>query len=129
MRSQIGLARWMGASLLLIACAACNAAKSAPLTIAQLRNAEYRAEFLPGGKIELSDGMYAHQGVLYRLHPTYAVGDLTGDGIDEAAVVLTAERERVTSYLMVFRQGKGEIAPHRFRAFGGWSADQISGDP
>lgn len=109
MGSHIGLARWIAIFLLLIACAACNAAKSAPLTIGQLRNAEYRAEFLPGGKVELRDGLYAHQGVLYKLDPTYALGDLNGDGIEEAAIILTAQGERVVSYLMV--AGKEKESP------------------
>jgi hypothetical protein len=107
MRSRMMIVGWMCISLLWIPLAACAPAKPAPLTIGQLRNAEYRAEFLPEGKIELSDGLYARQSVLYRLDPMYALGDLNGDGIEEAAVVLTVEGERATSYLMVVSKEKG----------------------
>lgn len=100
---------WMCVLPLCILSVACGAAKPAPLTISQFRNMEYRAEFLPGGKIELRDGLYAYQGVLYKLDSMYALGDLNGDGFEEAALVLTAQGERVISYLLV--AGKEKEAP------------------
>jgi len=68
-----------------------------PLTLAALKNAEYQSEFPKSKKARLTDGKYEEEIVpgaasklVIALHPTYALGDLNGDGVNDAAVVLAA---------------------------------------
>ncbi len=62
-------------------------------TLAELRNATYRHLNLPGGTVTLTDGQYtdAATGVTVRMTDFYAIGDLTGDGVADAVVVLATE--------------------------------------
>jgi hypothetical protein len=69
-----------------------------PLTIEQLKNAEYQSEFPASGKAKLTDGAYEEEIVpgsatklVIKLSDQYAIGDLNGDGVDDAAVVLVAD--------------------------------------
>lgn len=69
----------------------------APLTPDALRNAEYPSEFPASRKAKLTDGRYeetiqpgAATKIVIALHPVYALGDLDGDGADDAAVILVA---------------------------------------
>ncbi|MFC1724768.1 hypothetical protein ACFL4T_04010 [candidate division KSB1 bacterium] len=61
-------------------------------------NAEYRSEFIKGEKIKLKDGKYRKKyfpdsasELRVSLLEKHAVGDLNGDGIEDAAVVLISE--------------------------------------
>ena len=66
------------------------------LTADALRNATYQHEFPKEGKAQLQDGKYeeAIEGVASKIHialtDSIAFGDLNGDGINDAAVVLEA---------------------------------------
>jgi hypothetical protein len=67
-----------------------------PLTLAALENAEYQSEWPADGLAKLTDGEYeeeivpgAASKIIIRFYPDmYAFGDLDGDGIEDAAVVL-----------------------------------------
>lgn len=68
-----------------------------PLTLEALKNAEYQSEFAKDHKAKLTDGTYrekyqpgAATELVISLYPKYALGDLNGDGIDDAAVILVA---------------------------------------
>ncbi len=70
---------------------------AAPLTLDALKNAEYPSDFPAGGKARLSDGKYVEEiapgaasRLVITLHPVYAMGDLNGDGADDAAAILVA---------------------------------------
>ncbi len=69
-----------------------------PLTLQQLKNAEYQSEFPTGGKARLTDGTFfepyepgSASGVRLTLSEHVAFGDLNDDGVDDAAVVLIAD--------------------------------------
>jgi hypothetical protein len=67
-----------------------------PLTLEALKNAEYQSEFPASKKAKLTDGKYEEEIVpgaasklIIVVYPDmYAFGDLNGDGVDDAAVVL-----------------------------------------
>jgi hypothetical protein len=67
-----------------------------PLTVEQLKNAEYHSEWPTEGVAKLTDGEYEEEIVpgaasklIIVVYPDrHAFGDLDGDGIDDAAVVL-----------------------------------------
>ena len=68
-----------------------------PLTLQQLKNAEYQSEFPTGGKARLTDGAFfepyepgSASGVRLTLSEHVAFGDLNGDGAADAAVILTS---------------------------------------
>ena len=70
---------------------------SAALTAEILRNATYQHGFPKAGQAQLQDGMYEEKidsdsaSVIYlALSDQIAIGDLDGDGVDDAAVVLAA---------------------------------------
>jgi putative hemolysin len=71
---------------------------TARLTLDALKNAEYQSEFPASKKAKLTDGKYEETGpsggasdrVLITLAPVNAFGDLNGDGVDDAAVVLVS---------------------------------------
>ncbi|MDE2994639.1 MAG: META domain-containing protein [Chloroflexota bacterium] len=69
-----------------------------PLTLQQLKNAEYQSEFPTGGKARLTDGTFfepyepgSASGVRLTLSEHVAFGDLNDDGDADAAVVLIAD--------------------------------------
>lgn len=68
-----------------------------PLTIDMLKNAEYESEFPKSKKAKLTDGAYqeeiapgAASKLTVNLLDQYATGDLNGDGVADAAVILAA---------------------------------------
>ncbi len=68
----------------------------APLTLAALKSAEYQNEFVTGGKAKLTDGVYKESGapgaatqVEIRLLDAAVLADLDGDGVGDAAVILS----------------------------------------
>jgi hypothetical protein len=69
-----------------------------PLTLDTLKNAEYQSEFPKSKKARLTDGKYEEEIVpgaasklVIVIYPDmYAFGDLNGDGVNDAAVVLAA---------------------------------------
>jgi putative hemolysin len=70
----------------------------AALTLDALKNAEYQSEFPASKKARLADGKYEEEIVpgtasklTLVLYPVYAMGDLNGDGADDAAVILVAD--------------------------------------
>ena len=69
-----------------------------PLTVEQLKNAEYQSEFPASGKAKLTDGAYEEEIVpgsatklIIELSDQYAIGDLNGDGTDDAVAILVAD--------------------------------------
>lgn len=83
--------------LLLISLAACSQKPPPPpLTVEALMNADYHSEWPADGVAELKDGQYeeeivpgaASKLVIVVYPEMYAFGDLNGDGVDDAAVVL-----------------------------------------
>jgi hypothetical protein len=77
--------------------AACTAAKQS-LTTNALKNAEYRSKWSAKGKIMLSDGIYQEKAVpdsatklVIKLSDRIAFGDLNGDGLEDAAVILVSD--------------------------------------
>jgi hypothetical protein len=85
---------------LTLAPAACKKAASTPpaLTVEALRNAEYRSELAQGGVARLTDGQYEQEIVpgsaskitILMMPDKVAFGDLNGDGVDDAAVILAS---------------------------------------
>ena len=68
------------------------------LTIHELKNAEYRSKWSAQGKIKLSDGIYREQIVpgsgselVIKLSDKITFGDLNGDGLEDAAVILVSD--------------------------------------
>lgn len=83
--------------LLLISLAACSQKPPPPpLTVEALMNADYQSEWPADGVAELKEGQYeeeivpgaASKLVIVVYPDMYAFGDLNGDGVDDAAVVL-----------------------------------------
>ena len=71
---------------------------SSSLTLKTLANAEYRSEWADAGRIKLTDGLYeesyeegAASTLLVRLADMIAFGDVNGDGVEDAVVVLISE--------------------------------------
>ena len=69
-----------------------------PLTIHELKNAEYNSKWSTQGKIKLSDGIYQDRiapdsatELVIRLSDKIAFGDLNGDGVEDAAVILVSD--------------------------------------
>ncbi len=65
------------------------------LTLDMLRNATYQSEWFPGGRVTLTDASYREQAapgsaseIVVSMTDFAAFGDLTGDGVDDAAAVL-----------------------------------------
>lgn len=59
-------------------------------TLNDLRNAEYRSLNTTNGRVQLTDGAFTDQsaGISVKLTNFYATGDITGDGVDDAVVLL-----------------------------------------
>jgi predicted small lipoprotein YifL len=80
----------------LVACGPKTPEPPPPLTVEMLMNAEYHSEWPAEGVAKLTDGEYEEEivpGAASKLtivvYPDmYAFGDLNGDGVDDAAVVL-----------------------------------------
>jgi hypothetical protein len=81
---------------LVVACGPKAPEPPPPLTVEQLKNAEYRSEWPAEGVAKLTDGEYEEEIVpgaasklIIVVYPDrYAFGDLDDDGVDDAAVVL-----------------------------------------
>ncbi len=81
---------------LLVACAPETPEPPPPLTVEMLKNAEYHSEWPAEGVAKLTDGEYQEEIVpgaasklIIVVYPDmYAFGDLDGDSVDDAAVVL-----------------------------------------
>ena len=69
-----------------------------PFTLNELENAEYRSKWSAKGKIKLSDGIYqekivpdSNSELVIKLSYRMAFGDLNGDGVEDAAVILVSD--------------------------------------
>ena len=91
-------ARTLALALALLAtAAACGNKPAAPLTLEMLKSTEYTSEWPADGVAELTDGTYREKimegsasEILIVMHPIYAIGDLNGDGAEDAIVVLVS---------------------------------------
>ena len=70
---------------------------SSSLTLETLRNAEYQVEYTADGTAKLANGEYSEPAapgsaskVVVKMSDFVALGDLTGDGVDDAAVILVS---------------------------------------
>ncbi|MEW5720726.1 MAG: hypothetical protein AB1817_19025 [Chloroflexota bacterium] len=92
----------------------------APLTLAALKNAEYQNEFVTGGKAKLTDGVYKESGapgaatqVEIRLSDAAVLADLDGDGVGEAAVILSvAPSASGTFYYLAVLTNQNSVPQH-----------------
>ena len=81
---------------LLVACGPKMPEPASPLTVEMLKNAEYHSEWPAEGVAKLTDGEYEEEIVpgaasklIIVVYPDmHAFGDLNGDGVDDAAVIL-----------------------------------------
>jgi hypothetical protein len=85
---------FVGFVLLLATCQTANGR----LTIHDLKRGEYKSEWSAKGKIRLNDGTYREKVVpesatelVIKLSDKMALGDLNGDGVEDAAVVLISD--------------------------------------
>ena len=99
--SRFELCRFALMLLFLTSLAACGLMRSEspqPLTEEILKNAEYHVDFIPGGLAKLTEGEYREEYVtdtgmhlVSVVHlELYAFGDLNGDGVEDAVVILSA---------------------------------------
>ena len=72
--------------------------RAAPLTLEQLRNAEYPSQWPAKGLAKLKDGVYHEPAapgsvteIVVRATPLYALGDLDHDGAADAVLVLESD--------------------------------------
>lgn len=70
-------------------------AAAVPLTLDTLKNAEYPTDLTDSKKVKLTDGKYEEpvsydpgSKLIVMLDSEYAVGDINGDGVEDAAAVL-----------------------------------------
>jgi hypothetical protein len=72
--------------------AAPSAQNATGLTLDNLKNAEYRTQYTPTRTVTLTDGVYEDSDARLRIELTdfYALGDLNGDGLDDATAILMA---------------------------------------
>jgi hypothetical protein len=73
---------------------AATGAQQAPvLTLNQLRNATFRSLNTITGTVQLTNGVYEDpaSGIRVSLTDFFAIGDLTGDSVDDAVVILATE--------------------------------------
>ncbi len=63
----------------------------APLTLEDLENAEYGTQYTASRTVQLTDGLYdePESGLRIALTEHYAFGDLNGDGLADAAAIIT----------------------------------------
>jgi len=88
-------------ALALASLSACDAAPNGgrpPVTLESLKNAQFRSEWTASGTARLTDGVYTEAIVpgaasevrIEIYEDRYALGDLDGDGVADAAVVLAS---------------------------------------
>ena len=91
-------ARALALALALLAtAAACGNRPAAPLTLEMLKSTEYASEWPADGVAKLTDGTYREKimegsasEIVIVMHPICAIGDLNGDGTEDAIVVLVS---------------------------------------
>ena len=105
---------------LMLQMSACHMAKQ-PLTINELRRGEYRSAWSSKGTIKLSDGIYKEKiapdsasELVVRLTDKIAFGDLNGDGVEDAAVILVSDPGGSGTFYdlaaVINREGKAKYA-------------------
>lgn len=70
-----------------------TASRQTVLTLEALKNSEYRSEYFKDGQVRLINGKYenADAGIVISLSEGMEFGDMTGDGIEDAVVVLVTD--------------------------------------
>ncbi|HWP91457.1 MAG TPA: hypothetical protein VNN20_04590 [Thermodesulfobacteriota bacterium] len=61
------------------------------LTFEALQNAVYRSEYFKDGQVRLTNGKYESAGIVISLDEQMQFGDVTGDRIEDAVVVLVTD--------------------------------------
>ncbi|HZF26105.1 MAG TPA: hypothetical protein VEZ88_07565 [Steroidobacteraceae bacterium] len=68
------------------------------ITLEQLRNAEYASQWTRSGKAQLVNGQYRESAapgaateIVVKATPYYAIGDLDGDGSNDAVIILESD--------------------------------------
>lgn len=109
---------------LMLQMVACHAARQT-LTANELRSGEYRSAWSSKGKIRLRDGIYQEKiapdsatELVVRLTDKIAFGDLNGDGVEDAAVILVSDPGGSGTFYdlaaVINREGKAEYAASVF---------------
>lgn len=92
------LSRFLSILLVFLIVSTCIRSEPTPLTIEVLKNTEYQVEYAADGKAKLTNGIYREKIVpdsatelIIRLGDQYAIGDLNGDGAEDAAAILVSD--------------------------------------
>ena len=68
-----------------------TASRQSALTLEALENAVYRSDYFKEGQVKLVNGKYENAGIVISLDEQMQFGDVTGDRVEDAVVVLVTD--------------------------------------